>query len=97
MPTNALLEYYESLAKAETTAPLAVDRHLREYACELRDQWETRVIVRELRLRAGMTVCCGEVDCLEHPDLRCMKGEHPTCTAHTDCCFMCYPCSDLDS
>lgn len=97
MSTNALLEYYESLAEGEKTAPLPEDRHVREFACELRDQWETRVIVRELRLRAGMTVCCGEVDCMENPDSLCMEGEHPTCAAHIDCCFMCLPRSGLDS
>jgi hypothetical protein len=78
MFTNALLQYYESLVKAQTTAPLPEDRHVREYVCELRDQWEKRVIVRELRLRAGMPVCCGEVDCLENPSSLCMRGEHPT-------------------
>jgi hypothetical protein len=98
MFANALLQYYESLVKAQTTAPLPDERHLREYVCELRDQWEKRVIVRELRLRAGIPVCCGEVDCLENPSSLCMRGEHSTCATHADGCFMCYPASsDFDS
>ena len=88
--SNDLLEYYESLIHYQGQAP-EENPHLREYVAELRGNWESRVILRELRNRAAIPTCSGEVDCLENPTSRCMRGEHPTCSHHTDSCYLCIP------
>ena len=95
MIPDELLEYYELLISAQRPAPMEENRHLRACAIELRDLWEQRVILRELRFRAGMPVCSGEVDCLENPTSRCMGGLHPTCRCHTDSCYLCIPKGSL--
>ena len=77
--SNELLEYYESLVSYQGPAPAEENPHLREYVTECRAVWEARVILRDLRNRAGLATCSGEVDCLESPTSRCMRGEHPTC------------------
>jgi hypothetical protein len=93
MISNELLEYYESLVSYHGPAPTSENPHLREYINEFREPWEARVILRDLRNRAGMTTCSGEVDCLDHPTSLCMRGDHPTCSAHTDSCYLCKPYS----
>ena len=91
MPSQELIRYYESLvARQKDTGPDA-NRYLREYVAEIRDVWETRVILRELRTRAAIATCSGAVDCLESPASRCMRGEHPTCSDHTASCYLCLP------
>jgi hypothetical protein len=47
---NKPLEYYESLASRFRTQTID-NLHLREYVAEIRDAWEQRVILRELRTR----------------------------------------------
>lgn|SRR5579872_4471916 len=95
MNPNKLIEYYESLVSSQGPAPAEENRHLRAYATELRDLWEKRVILRELRYRSGVPVCSGEVDCLEIPTSRCMEGEHPTCPNHAGSCYLCIPKATL--
>jgi hypothetical protein len=36
---------------------------MRQYAANLRDAWEARVILRDLHKQSGMATCSGEVDC----------------------------------
>jgi hypothetical protein len=91
MIPNELIEYYESLVHSQGPAPVEENPHLREYVTELRDAWEARVILRDLRNRAGIATCSGEVDCLENPTSLCMRGEHPTCANHADSCYLCIP------
>ncbi len=91
MISKELLEYYESLINDLGPEHQEVGRHLRAYITGMHDLWEKRVILRELRYRAGTPVCSGEVDCLENPTCRCIRGEHPTCPRHTDCCYLCNP------
>jgi len=90
-----LLDYYESLVRTQSNSPIEESGHLRTFVTELRDLWEQRVILRELRYRAGLPVCSGEVDCLEIPSSQCMNGEHETCSGHTDSCFLCVPRATL--
>jgi hypothetical protein len=87
---NKLLEYYESLV-SRFRAQTIDNPHLREYVAEIRDVWEQRVILRELRTRAGIPICRGEVVCLDVPTSKCMGGEHQTCSAHADSCYLCEP------
>ena len=96
MIPNDLIEYYESRVKEQSSFPSEENPHLRAYLCEIRDVWEKRAILRELRYRAGMAVCSGEIDCVETPTTHCMHGDHPTCANHTDDCFLCVPISRLD-
>jgi hypothetical protein len=91
-----LIQYYESLVDRQRPRPAEENRHLREYIAEIRDAWEARVILRDLRNRAGVATCSGEVDCLEKPKSRCMRREHPTCHAHTDSCYLCMPLGHLE-
>jgi hypothetical protein len=88
--SNELIRYYESLARQRPIQP-EQNPHLREYVGEIRDAWEARVILRDLRNRAGITTCGGAVDCLENPTSLCMRGAHPTCSDHTDSCYLCLP------
>lgn len=90
MISNELIEYYERLVR-EPGHFGDENRHLQAYRSDLRDQWEKRAILRELRYRSGIPVCSGEVDCLEAPSSHCMHGNHPTCLEHTDSCFLCVP------
>jgi hypothetical protein len=90
MISNELLEYCESLVSYQGPAPTSENPHLREYINGFREVWEARVM-RDLRNRAGMTTCSGGVDCLDHPTSLCMRGDHPTCSAHTDSCYLCKP------
>jgi hypothetical protein len=91
MIPNELIRYYESLVAHQKRAPAEENRHLREYLGEIRDAWEARVILRDLRNRAGIPTCSGAVDCLESPNCPCMRGAHPTCSSHTDSCYLCMP------
>jgi hypothetical protein len=75
---NEPIQYYESLVGRQRRRPSESNPHLREYIAEIRDVWEARVILRDLRNRAGIATCSGEVDCLENPISRCMGGKHPT-------------------
>jgi hypothetical protein len=86
---NELIQYYESLVGRQRRRPAESNPHLREYIAEIRDVWEQRVILRDLRNRAGIATCSGEVDCLGNPTSRCMGGKHPTCSSHTDSCYLC--------
>jgi hypothetical protein len=88
--SHELIRYYESLV-AKRNAPADANRHLREFVAEIRDAWEARVILRDLRNREGIATCSGAVDCLENSISRCMRGEHPTCPDHTDSCYLCLP------
>jgi hypothetical protein len=88
--SQELIRYYESLV-AKRKTPADANRYLREYVAEILDAWEARVILRDLRSRAGIATCIGEVDCLEGPTSVCMRGEHPTCPDHTDSCYLCLP------
>jgi hypothetical protein len=90
MIPNKLLEYYELLVR-HARPPTIENLHLREYVAEIRDVWEQRVILRELRIRANIPVCSGEVNCLEVPTSRCMSGVHQTCPDHTGSCYLCVP------
>ena len=90
MIPNKLLEYYESQVK-HARPPTVENLHLREYVGEIRDVWEQRVILRELRIRKNIPVCSGEITCLETPASRCMGGDHQTCPDHTDSCYLCVP------
>jgi hypothetical protein len=94
--SNELLRYYEFLIANRKPVPPQENPHLREYIAEIRDAWETRVILRDLRNRTGLATCSGEVDCLESPTLLCMRGAHPTCGAHTDSCYLCMPQGKLE-
>jgi hypothetical protein len=89
--TSELIQYYESPVDRQRRGPAEENSHLREYIAEIRDAWEARVILRDLRNRAGLATCSGEVDCLESPTSLCMRDEHPTCSAHTDNCDLCLP------
>ena len=97
MIQNELIAYYESLVKEQgsSSSEDEPNEHLRAYVVELKDAWEKRAILRELRFRAGMAVCSGGVDCVETPTTVCMDGTHPTCPRHTDDCFLCVPVSSL--
>lgn len=97
MIPNELIEYYESWVKehGSSSSEDEAKGHLRAYLVELKDVWEKRAILRELRFRAGMVVCSGTVDCVETPTTVCMHGRHPTCPKHTDDCFLCVPISRL--
>lgn len=95
MVPNELIEYYESLVKEQVLPSSEDNEHLRAYVVEIKDLWEKRAILRELRYRAGREVCSGEVDCVETPTTVCMNGSHPTCAKHTDDCFLCVPVSSL--
>jgi hypothetical protein len=89
--SNELIRYYESLVARRKPAVTEENPHLREYVAEIRDAWETRTILRDLRNRRGIATCSGEVACLEAPTSLCMRGEHPTCPAHTDSCYLRMP------
>jgi hypothetical protein len=95
MIPNELIEYYESMIKEQGSSDGDENQHLRAYVVELKDLWEKRAILRELRYRNGIEVCSGEVDCVETPTTVCMNGSHPTCAKHTDDCFLCVPVSSL--
>jgi hypothetical protein len=89
MVNPELLKYYELLVRDQGQIELQENSHTRAFVNELRDLWEKRVILRELRFRAGIPVCSGEIDCVDDPTSQCMHGLHPTCSNHTDCCFLC--------
>lgn len=95
MIPNELIEYYETLVREQNSSHDEENPHLRAFVIELRDLWEKRGILRELRYRAGMEVCSGEIGCVETPTTRCRNGDHPTCPNHTDDCFLCVPITSL--
>jgi hypothetical protein len=57
MIPNPLIEYYESMVKEEGSSDGDENQHLRAYVVELKDLWEKRAILRELRYRNGIEVC----------------------------------------
>jgi hypothetical protein len=63
--SNELIQYYESLAGHGGRASAGEDPHIRALVGEILDAWEKRVIVRDLRNRAGIATCSGEVYSLE--------------------------------
>lgn len=87
MISNELIQYYEALVASRP--PVEVDPNFKEYATEIRAAWEARAILRDLRNRAGIATCSGEVDCVEAPTHECTRGGHPTCLRHRDCCYLC--------
>jgi hypothetical protein len=87
--SNALIHFYESLVDRLT--PVQIDPNFEEYATKIRAVWEARAILRDLRSRAGIATCSGQVDCVEVPTHHCIRGEHPTCLQHADFCYLCLP------
>lgn len=96
MIPGELIQYYEKLVREQGSSQSYESQHLRAYESELRDLWEKRAILRELRYRAGMEVCSGEIACVDKPTTHCMHGNHPTCPNHTDDCFLCVPLTSLN-
>jgi len=45
-------------------------------------------ILRNVRMKAGLAICWGAVDCLDYPVAQCLNG-HETCAKHKDLCFLC--------
>jgi hypothetical protein len=86
---NELIQYYESLVDRQRRRPAEENPHIREYIAEIRDVCPSHP--RDLQNRAGIATCREEVDCLENPTSRCMGGKHPTCSSHTDSCYLCMP------
>jgi hypothetical protein len=70
---NKLLGYYESLVSRVRTQTID-NPHLREYVAEIRDVWEQRVILRELRTRAGIPICRGAKGFLLKPLFHSFRG-----------------------
>jgi hypothetical protein len=54
MIPNELIQYDESLVGRQRPTPAEQNPHLREFIAEIRDAWESRVILRDLRNRAGI-------------------------------------------
>jgi hypothetical protein len=73
--SNELIRYYESLVSRRRASHSEENPHLSECIAEIREVWETRVILRDLRNRAGVATCSWEVDCLEAPISPCMRGD----------------------
>lgn len=48
-----------------------------------------QLILRQVRLRAGLAICWGDYACLKYPDAKCAAGDHGTCKAHAQTCFLC--------
>lgn len=46
-------------------------------------------LVRCSRLKAGMPICLGALDCLEKPLVKCAAGKHDACSKHASSCFYC--------
>jgi hypothetical protein len=47
-------------------------------------------ILRQVRLKAGLTVCWGDSACLAFPDSKCAVGQHETCKQHVrTTCILC--------
>jgi hypothetical protein len=93
---DKLIQYYESLVGRQRPMSAEQNPHLREYIAEIRDAWEARVILRDLRSRSGLATCSGEVDCVKDPTSLCMRDQHPTCSSHTDSCYLCMPLGHVE-
>ena len=48
-----------------------------------------KVMLRETRGRAGILVCWGALDCLDHPELLCASEKHEVCKTHGSTCVWC--------
>jgi hypothetical protein len=50
-----------------------------------------KAILRSVRLKAGIPICWGNVECLAYPSSKCAAGQHEACKEHEQSCFLCVP------
>lgn len=78
MSLDDQLRYYEARVKegekAHSEAPPGVKQHVYESKV-----LPYKAILRQVRLKAGLLICWGDVDCVEYPDSKCAGGKHETC------------------
>ena len=88
---NELLDYYERAVKRDREASARLPQSLRERADYDQGYFHHRVLLKLMRERAGIDVCYGAVDCAVSPATHCKIGEHTTCVAHRETCYLCRP------
>jgi hypothetical protein len=88
MNLDEQLQYYEERVKqgerAYSKAPQGIKQ--RVYESEVLPY---KVILRQVRIKAGVPVCWGNVECLTYPLSTCIAGKHDTCEEHSQTCFLC--------
>lgn len=88
-----LIEYYEALVRADDEQLVRTSPNLRDRVYRNQGMWEHRVILRQLREKAGISVCWGAVDCLKDPTSRCKTAQRATCQEHINSCYLCVTAS----
>jgi len=83
------MEYYEALVRADDEQLARTSPNLRDRVYRDQGMWEHRAILRQLREKAGISVCWGAVDCLREATSLCKAGQHETCQEHINCCYLC--------
>src|SRR5689334_17008564 len=89
------LRYWEDqLAKAEANWRR---RTIPATLCDVH-YWQDVVtykgIVRTVRVKMGIPICWGAVDCMRSPNAKCSAGAHECCDEHiSTTCILCKPSS----
>jgi hypothetical protein len=89
MNNQQIIDYYERRVQADKEAAKNLPASLRERADYEQGHYHHRVLLNVVRQRAGKDVCYGKVDCVENPANHCKSGEHTTCPAHRETCYLC--------
>ncbi len=88
MSLDQQLRYYEERVKegekAHSEAAPGIKQHVYESKVS-----PYKAILRQVRLKAGLLICWGDVGCDAYPDSKCAGGQHETCEEHTHSCFLC--------
>jgi hypothetical protein len=71
------LACYERLTEFDAFILKEENPRLTEFVSDLHGVWESRAILRHLRVLAGIPICYGEG--IERPSVRCTTGQHDTC------------------
>jgi len=90
MNLDEQISYYEEKVRLGEKTCSRASPGLREhvYASEV---FPYKAILRCVRLKAGVPICWGNVECLANPLSKCAAGDHETCTEHEHACFLCMP------
>ena len=89
MTKQEIIDYYERIVREDQEAAKRLPATIRERADYEQGHFHHRVSLNIVRQRAGIDVCYGKIDCVEYPSSQCSSGEHTTCPAHRETCYLC--------
>ncbi len=89
MTQDELLRYYEARVETGNKRLAEAPPNLKHRVDWDNGYWHERAIPNIIRVKAGLPVCSGAVDCVAVPTTKCKGGTHQTCPAHVQSCYLC--------